>query len=201
MAPAAPASLAPPPIQTATQSSLPMEKSSKKPNVYADVMQASKILAQTGPGPIPNEAMDYFNKFGGVGSLTPQGLANYGVHPQELAAQQQAPAVPQAVPQVVPAAAPQAAAPSQNPAQYPQAAYGTMAQTGNSYQNRNPYQAAYYDQRGRQHAAPYTRPYRGPKAGGYNPPPRRAYPLNRDELDKSTGILNLHHCFFYRSFS
>lgn len=205
---------APSTITTApSQTQIPVKNNGKKPNLYADVMEASKIMAQTGPGPIPSEAMDYFNKFpGGVGALTQQHLSGYGVHPEEvmprpaLPAVQHAPVVSQhdtsavaANPQQHPQAgySTQAGYGTQAQAGYgpqAQAGYGNQAQPGYSPQPQANYgsqsQANYanqyqkdYNQHNRQRASPYPRV----RNGGYNPPPPPPYPLNRLQLDKSTG--------------
>lgn len=181
---------------TTTKQSAP-KPSGKKPDVYADVMKASKMLAQTGPGPIPIEAMNYFNRFGGAGNVSPQTTMGVGVQPQAMA--QAAQAVPAVQPQQTPAVSQPLAPQPNNVQQYhpqqqqqqqqPQQQYGQQQQQQYAQQ-----QAAYqYQQDQRQRNPYYYNMYKPPRPyvsrnGDYHPPAPRPYPMHKDELDKSTGM-------------
>ena len=176
--------------QTAPQSG------GKKQNLYAEVMKASKTLAQTGPGPIPIEAMNYFNKFGGVGSVSPQ-VSTAG--PQAAApGVQQVPAVlPQQAPMVLQPVTPQQNVQQYNQQQQQQQALRQQQQQQLRQQHQQQQyaqqQAAYqFQQDQRQRNPYYNHMYKQPRPyvsrnGNYRPPEPRPYPLHQDELDKSTG--------------
>jgi hypothetical protein len=186
----------------ATGSSTP-KSSGKKQNLYAQVMKASKTLAQTGPGPVPIEAMNYFNKFGGAGSVSPQVVAG----PQTtFPVAQQAPAMS---PQQRPAVS-QPIAPQQNVQQYyqqqqqQQALQQQQVRQQRQQQQYNQQRAAYqFQQDQRQNNPYYNKVYRQPRPfvsrnGNYHPPAPRPYPLHQDELDKPTGKVVSSPCLRFK---
>jgi hypothetical protein len=175
----------------------------KKPNLYAEVMKASKNLAQTGPGPIPIEAMNYFNKFGGAGNISPMTSMGNGVP-----VAQQAPAVqPQQVPAVSQPMAPNVQQYDQQQQQRQQQQELRRQQLQQQQQQQQQRQqqrqqqqqyaqqqvANQFQQDQRQNNPYYNQMYRQPRPyvsrnGNYHPPAPRPYPLHQDKLDKSTGM-------------